>query len=136
MSAALATIPITSGRDACTKEVDGTPSVGSVAPKGQTMLMAGTVCVKRRGNMLNWFCRHRKIAPSQVGQGTYRCSTCNKPFASTSQAGILQLDEYERQLSLDRVVRLEDQPNPPVEFAPRAFKLYKGNRLIKEEKLA
>lgn len=88
--------------------------------------------------MMGWLCGllHTKRVRSFAGTGTYRCGECGQPFANASEAGILKLDDYERQLSLDRVVRLEDEPERTVEFVPRAFRLFKGNKLVKEEKLA
>lgn len=79
---------------------------------------------------------HTKRIRSFAGTGTYRCADCGTPFADASEAGILQLDQYERQLSLDRIVRLEDTEEPAVEFAPRTFRLFRGTKLVKEEKLA
>ena len=79
---------------------------------------------------------HTKRIRAFAGTGTYRCATCGAPFADASDAGILQLDQDERQLSLDRVVRLEDASEPAVEFVPRTFKLFRGSKLVKEDKLA
>ena len=79
---------------------------------------------------------HTKRIRAFAGTSTYRCATCGTPFANASEAGILQLDQYERQPSLDRIVRLEDAEEPAVEFAPRTFRLFKGTKLVKEEKLA
>lgn len=79
---------------------------------------------------------HTKRVRSIAGTGAYRCRDCGTPFKDASDAGILLLDQFERQLSLDRVIRLEDIEEPTPEFVPRSFKILKGGKLVKEVKVA
>lgn len=79
---------------------------------------------------------HTSRIRSITGTGAYRCGECGTPFKDASEAGILLLDQYERQLSLDRVVRLEDAQEPTPEFIPRSFRILKGGKLVKEIKAA